>query len=217
MPCPVTSKGQLQRCKLCAVAWLRGMAVTKSKSPEATVRHTHEDNSFLYFMESLRRGTARCAAKSMNRSVQKPCAPDTRWVTHPPQLLRGLDAHKTSSGECRFPTSRSGTPIIRHSPDSRVVERDFPSHRGVPQRNSIATASVRSQIAGLPASQCWNSLLCLHQGAPLPSPSVASDPHLPVMPVPVAPAAGRSTTGFPGTSALAPRPRPFGRLRSGRG
>jgi hypothetical protein len=134
---------------------------------EATVRHTHEDNSFLYFMESLRRGTARCAAKSMNRSVQKPRAPDTRWVTHPPQLLRGLDAHKTSSGECRFPTSRSGTPIIRHSPDSRVVERDFPSHRGVPQRNSIATASVRSQIVGLPASQCWNSLLCLHQGAPL--------------------------------------------------
>jgi hypothetical protein len=109
------------------------------------------------------------------------------------------------------------SPFNRHSPDSRVVERDFPSHRGALQRNSIATASVRSQIAGLPASQCWNSLLCLHQGAPLPSPSVASDPHLPVMPVPVAPAAGRSTTGFPGTSALAPRPRPFGRLRSGRG
>jgi hypothetical protein len=111
----------------------------------------------------------------------------------------------------------SRPPLSRHSPDSRVVERDFPSHRGALQRNSIATASVRSQIAGLPASQCWNSLLCLHQGAPLPSPSVASDPHLPVMPVPVAPAAGRSTTGFPGTSALAPRPRPFGRLRSGRG
>jgi hypothetical protein len=41
--------------------------------------------------------------------------------------------------------------------------------------------------------------------------------HLPVMPVPAAPAAGRSTPGFPETSALAPRPRPFGRLRSGRG
>ena len=60
-----------------------------------------------------------------------------------------------------------------------VVERDFLSHRGALQRNSIATASVRSQIVELPASQCWNSLLCLHQGAPLPSPSAASDPHLP--------------------------------------
>ena len=69
--------------------------------------------------------------------------------------------------------------VNRHSPDSRFVERDFLSHRGAPQRNSIATASVRSQIVGLPASQCWNSLLCLHQGAPLPSPSAASDPHLP--------------------------------------
>src|SRR5262249_52708859 len=26
--------------------------------------------------------------------------------------------------------------VIRHSPDSRVFERDFPPHRGAPQRNS---------------------------------------------------------------------------------
>jgi hypothetical protein len=39
---------------------------------------------------------------------------------------------------------------------------------------SIATASVRSQIVGSPASQRWNSLLSLHQGAPLPLPSAAS-------------------------------------------
>jgi len=60
----------------------------------------------------------------------------------------------------------------------RVLGHDFPSHRGPPQRNSIATPIVRSQIDGLPASQCWNSWLCLHQGAPLPSPSAPFAGHV---------------------------------------
>jgi hypothetical protein len=64
-------------------------------------------------------------------------------------------------------------------------------------RLQLPLFEAKSPVA---ASQCWNSLLCLHQGAPLPSPSPSA--HLPVMPVPAAPAAGRSTTGFPGTSAL---------------
>jgi hypothetical protein len=90
-------------------------------------------------------------------------------------LVRVADAVGFVLGTlCAFAMAR--ILLIRHSPDSRVVERDFPSHRGAPQRNSIAIASARSQIVGSPASQCWNSLLCLHQGASLPSPSVASDP-----------------------------------------
>jgi hypothetical protein len=62
------------------------------------------------------------------------------------------------------------------SPDSRPVERDFSSHRGTPQRNSAATNLVGSQIVRFPASQGRNSWLGLHQGTPLPSSSVVSDP-----------------------------------------
>jgi hypothetical protein len=55
--------------------------------------------------------------------------------------------------------SKLGTSTIfnllfnRHSPDSRPFEHDVPSHRGAPQRNSIATASVRSQTAGVPVRE----------------------------------------------------------------
>jgi hypothetical protein len=104
-------------------------------------------------LQELKRGT-----RSLGSRTQAACVFWPQQPARTPCALRGSS---------RF---------SRHSPDSRVVERDFPSHRGAPQRNSIATASVRSQIVGLPASQCWNSLLCLHQGASLPSPSVASDP-----------------------------------------
>jgi hypothetical protein len=43
-------------------------------------------------------------------------------------------------------------------------------------------------------TRCFAFIIKAH---PLPSPSAASDPHLPVMPVRAAPAAGRSATGFP--------------------
>ena len=46
--------------------------------------------------------------------------------------------------------------IIRHSPDSRPVKRDFSSHRGTPQRNSAATNLVGSQIVRFLASQGRN-------------------------------------------------------------
>ena len=66
--------------------------------------------------------------------------------------------------------------VTRHSPDSRPVERDFSFHRGTPQRNSAATNPVGSQIVRFPDSQGRNSWLGLHQGTPLPSSSVVSDP-----------------------------------------
>src|SRR6202790_5284428 len=79
------------------------------------------------------------------------------------------------------------------------VKGDCPSLEVPRQRNSIAANPGGSQIGGSPASQGRNSLLCLHQGAPLPSLYVASDPIFLVMPALAAPAAGRSATGFPGT------------------
>ena len=111
----------------------------------------------------------------------------------------------------------SYTRIDRHSPDSRPVGGDCPSLEVPRQRNSIAANPGGSQIGGSPASQGRNSLLCLHQGAPLPSLYVASDPIFLVMPALAAPAAGRSATGFPGTSAAAPRLRPSETSRSDRG
>jgi len=83
------------------------------------------------------------------------------------------------------PAPRAGTEPLPHG----IFETDIPRIPGplavifrprpkgvTPQRNSIAAASVRTQIVGLPTAQRWNSLLCLHQGAPLQSPSAASDP-----------------------------------------
>ena len=72
------------------------------------------------------------------------------------------------------------------------------------QGNSIVASLVGSQIVGLFASRRQNSLPCLDQGTPLPSSSVASGPIDRVMPARAAPAAGRSATEFPGTSAAAP-------------
>src|SRR6266478_1340758 len=77
-----------------------------------------------------------------------------------------------------------------HSPDSGAVERDLPSHRGTPQRNSGATSLVRSQSFGLLASRVRNSWLYFIPGTPLPSSSVSSDTAA-VMPERAAPVAGR--------------------------
>ena len=43
--------------------------------------------------------------------------------------------------------------LSRHPPDPGAVERDLPSHRGTPQRNSGAPSLVRSQSFGLLASK----------------------------------------------------------------
>src|SRR6516165_4932142 len=57
--------------------------------------------------------------------------------------------------------------VCRHSPDSRLVGRDAPFHRGGAQGNSIAATLVCSQIGGLLGSRGCNPLLCVHRGAPL--------------------------------------------------
>src|SRR6266446_934120 len=105
----------------------------------------------------------------------------------------------------------------RHFPDTEVVGRDLPSLGGPRQRNSIAADSLTAKTARCSAPLGRNSLLCVHQGVPLPSSAVASDLNLPVTLVRAAPAVGRSASGFPGTSVAAPRPRPSERSCSGRG
>ena len=70
---------------------------------------------------------------------------------------------------------RAGVTLNRHFPDTEVVGRDLPS-LGVPrQRNSIAADSLTAKTARCSAPLGRNSLLCVHQGAPLPSSAVASD------------------------------------------
>jgi hypothetical protein len=62
-----------------------------------------------------------------------------------------------------------------------VVGRDLPS-LGVPrQRNSIAADSLTAKTARCSAPGGRNSLLCVHQGVPLPSSAVASDQSLRLM------------------------------------
>jgi hypothetical protein len=70
---------------------------------------------------------------------------------------------------------RAGVTLNRHFPDTEVVGRDLPP-LGVPrQRNSIAADSLTAKTARCSAPLGRNSLLCVHQGAPLPSSAVASD------------------------------------------
>src|SRR6266446_10236727 len=63
----------------------------------------------------------------------------------------------------------------RHFPDTEVVGRDLPSLAGPRQRNSIAADSLTAKTARCSAPLGRNSLLCVHQGVPLPSSAVASD------------------------------------------
>src|SRR6202790_5277487 len=133
------------------------------------------------------------------------------------QSSRRLEREAQRNVELMWLTGRLAPDFNRHSPDSGPVGGDCPSLEVPRQRNSIAANPGGSQIGGSPASQGRNSLLCLHQGAPLPSLYVASDPIFLVMPALAAPAAGRSATGFPGTSAAAPRLRPSETSRSDRG
>src|SRR5216683_6074352 len=63
----------------------------------------------------------------------------------------------------------------RHFPDTEVIGRDLPSLGGPRQRNSIAADPLTAKTARCSAPLGRNSLLCVHQGVPLPSSAVASD------------------------------------------
>src|SRR6516164_11591599 len=71
------------------------------------------------------------SASSVNRSRHRFAS--SRW--HPILTTGAQERHETPTG----------SHLSRHSPDSRAVERNLPSHRGTPQRNSGATSLVRSQ------------------------------------------------------------------------
>src|SRR5712692_23433 len=57
----------------------------------------------------------------------------------------------------------------RHFPDTEVIGRDLPSLGGPRQRNSIAAGPLTAKTARCSAPLGRNSLLCVHQGVPLPS------------------------------------------------
>jgi len=76
------------------------------------------------------------------------------------------------------PAYRLGPPspaFTRHFPDTEVVGRDLPSLGGAAATKFIAADSLTAKTTRCSAPLGRNSLLCVHQGVPLPSSAVASD------------------------------------------
>jgi hypothetical protein len=121
-----------------------------------------------------------------------------------------------SQGWGRFKEFLEYQELNRHSPGKRSVGSDFPSDRGARQQNLIQptplAAGIASRSAELAGTRFFASTKA-HLGRRRLSRSIPS----PLMPARAVPAAGRSATGFPGTSAAALPPRPSGKSRSGRG
>jgi hypothetical protein len=81
----------------------------------------------------------------------------------PQQTLIGPDSVSQFVGLPGSVRSGRTAGLIRDSPDSQTIARDFLSHRAGPQLNSIAAPTVPShRVAGLPPLLTTDAVLLLH-------------------------------------------------------